>query len=128
MRRTWQRVVRGLRKYNYWRGVGATIGGKRQLAAWLQESPALPTIATNAPVIDLSHVPPAEKLRLLLDQGAVRGVRVHIAGFEALALPPQLGAEPLQLEHLHGAVRALAQKQFVPALALHVTSTNKGVI
>jgi glycosyltransferase involved in cell wall biosynthesis len=128
MRRTWQRVVRGLRKYNYWRGVGATVGGKRQLAAWLQEAPPTPTVAINTPVIDLTNLPPTEELRLLLDQGTVKGVRVQIAGFEALVLPPQLGAEPLQLEHLHGAVRALAQKQFVPALALHLTNTNKGVI
>jgi hypothetical protein len=49
---------------------------------------------------------------------------VHIAGFEALVLPPQLGAEPLRLEHLHGAVRTLARKQFVPALALHLTHTH----
>jgi glycosyltransferase involved in cell wall biosynthesis len=124
MRRTWRRVVRGLRKYNYWRGVGATIGGKRQLAAWLQEAPALPAVATNAPAIDLAHLPPAEELRLLLGRATAQGVRVHIAGFEALVLRPELGAEPLRLEHLHGAVRALARKQFVPALALHLTHTH----
>lgn len=124
MRRTWQRIVRGLRKYNYWRGVGATVGGKRQLAAWLQEAPVTPSVATNAPAIDLTNLPPAAELRRLLDRATMQGVRVQIAGFETLALPPQLGAEPLRLEHLHGAVRALAQKQFVPSLALHLTHTH----
>jgi glycosyltransferase involved in cell wall biosynthesis len=124
MRRTWRRVVRGLRKYNYWRGVGATIGGKRQLAAWLQEAPVPPSVATNAPAIDLAHVPPAEELRTLLDRATLQGVRVQIMGFEALVLPPQLGAEPLRLEHLHGAVRALARRQFIPALALQLTHTH----
>lgn len=124
MRRTWQRIVRGLRKYNYWRGVGATVGGKRQLAAWLQEAPVTPSVATNAPAIDLANLPPSAELRRLLDRATTQGVRVQIAGFETLALPPQLGAEPLRLEHLHGAVRAQAQKQFIPALALHLTHTH----
>jgi glycosyltransferase involved in cell wall biosynthesis len=126
MRRTWQRVVRGLRKYNYWRGVGATVGGKRQLANWLQEAPVTPSVAINAPTIDLAHLPPAEELWLLLDRATTQGVRVHIAGFEVVVLPPQLGAEPLRLEHLHAAVRALARRQFVPALALHLTHTHIG--
>jgi len=124
MRRTWQRIVRGLRKYNYWRGVGATVGGKRQLSAWLQEAPVAPSVAINAPAIDLTNLPPAAELRHLLNRATVQGVRVQIAGFETLALPPQVGAEPLRVEHLQGAVRALAQRQFVPALALHLTHTN----
>lgn len=126
MRRMWRRVLSGLRKYNYWRGVAAAIGNQQTMASWLQEVAMPPTIASDAPLFDLSALPQDEALRDLLAQASVKGARLLIDGMEVLVVPPQLGAEPLRMEHLNGALRALAKRQFVPALAVHMSQSAKG--
>jgi glycosyltransferase involved in cell wall biosynthesis len=126
MRRMWRRVVSGMQKYNYWRGVAKAIGSRQALASWLQEVPMSPTVAGDAPMFDLFALPPDDALPDLLAQASIKGARVLIDGLEVLVVPPQLGAEPLRLEHLHGAVRTLAKHQFIPALAVHMSQTAKG--
>jgi len=126
MRRIWRRVVNSLQKYNYWRGVATAIGNRQAMASWLQEVATPPAVAGDAPMFDMFALPPDEALRDLLAQASIKGARLLIDGVEVLVVPPQLGAEPLRLEHLHGAVRALAKRQFVPALAVHMSQSMKG--
>lgn len=126
MRRSWRRVLSGLRKYNYWRGVAAAIVSRQAMASWLQEVAMPPVVAGDAPAFDLAALPPDEALPGMLAHASVKGARVLMNGIDLLVLPPQLGAEPLRMEHLHGAVRALAKRQFVPALAVHMSQSTKG--
>jgi hypothetical protein len=116
----WRRTVRLLREYNYWRGVATAIGGRRELAAWLQDAPMSPAVAADAPFVDLAALPPVETLDQVLEQGNHTGIRIGLGGIEVLALPPQPGAEPLRRESLYCAWRERAQQQFVPPLALHL--------
>jgi GT2 family glycosyltransferase len=120
LRGHWQDVVWRLREYNYWRGVATTIGGQRALAAWLQEAPMPPAVASNAPVVDMADLPPADALHGMLEQATSRGLRLELGGAEVLTIPPQPGAEPLREQHLHSALRELTEEQFVPAVVLHL--------
>lgn len=127
MRRRWRRTINILREYRYWRGAAWAIGGKRAMLGWLQEAPLTPAVASDAPAIDLA-APVDPALQRKLDLATEKGVRVLFEGFEVLALPPQVGAEPLRLDHLHGAVRKLAKRQFIPALALQACRSKEGAI
>lgn len=122
----WRDVVWRLREYNYWRGVAATIGGQQALAAWLQEAPMPPAVASNAPIIDMAALPPVDVLQGMLERATSIGLRLCLEGVEVLTMPPQPGAEPLREEHLHSALRGLAEWQFVPALALHLIRSTAG--
>jgi GT2 family glycosyltransferase len=127
LRGYWQKVVRSLREYNYWRGVATTIGGRQALASWLQEARMPPALAPNSPVIDMAELPPSDVLQEMLKQANNMGLRLAFGGVEILAIPPQLGMEPLREEHLHSAFRELTQRQFIPSLALHlIRSTPEG--
>ena len=118
LRDRWRKAVDLLRDYNYLRGIVASFKGQKALANWLQEGPMPPAIATDAPIIDLAALPPIDALQELLQQATTLGVRLALQGMEVLTIPPQPGTEPLQEEHLHSALRALAEKQFIPALAM----------
>ena len=85
-----------------------------------------PTVAGNAPLIDLAMLPPADVLQGILEQAANLGLRLTLEGVEVLAMPPQPGAEPLRKEHLHTALQRLAEQQFVPSLALHLIHVAVG--
>lgn len=122
----WRDVVWRLREYNYWRGVAAIMGGRQALAAWLQEAPMPPAVASNAPIIDMAALPPVDVLQGMLERATSIGLRLCLEGVEVLTMPPQPGAEPLREEHLHSALRGLAEWQFVPALALHLIRSTAG--
>jgi GT2 family glycosyltransferase len=126
LRGRWRRVVGLLRDYNYCRGVAATIGGQRAWAAWLQEAPVPPTVASSAPVVDMAAPPPPDVLQGVLEQATNTGLRLALEGVEVVAIPPQPGAEPLREEHLHRALQQLVERQFVPALALHLIRSTRG--
>jgi GT2 family glycosyltransferase len=126
VRTLWQRTIGILREFNYWRGVSETIGGKRALASWLQEAPVVPAIAANAPTIDLDALPPPVLLNALLEQASHIGLRVTIDGSEVLALPPQIGAEPLREEHIQHILAMLAKRRFIPALAIRLSRSMGG--
>lgn len=126
LRGRWRKVVRLLRDYNYCRGVAATIGGRQALAAWLQEAPMPPTVASNAPVVDMAALPPVDVLQGMLERATNLGLRLCLGGVEVLTILPQPGAEPLREEHLYGALRRLAEQQFVPALTLHLIRSAAG--
>src|SRR5262249_38805780 len=118
LRSAWRWIVWGLRDYNYSRGLAATIGGRRALYAWLQEAPLTPSVATDAPCVDLAALPSETNLNFMLEQATRLGLRLSLEGIEVTAIPPLPGAEPLQTHHLYTALRDLAQDQFVPAQAL----------
>jgi GT2 family glycosyltransferase len=63
LRGRWRDVVWRLREYSYWRGVAATIGGRRALANWLQEAPMPRATASDAPVVDMAALPPTDVLQ-----------------------------------------------------------------
>ena len=126
LRGRWRDAVWRLREYSYWRGVAATIGGRRALANWLQEAPMAPAAASDAPVVDMAALPPTDVLQILLEEAANTGLRLHWEGIEVLAIPPQPGAEPLREEHLRSALGGLAEEQFIPALALHLIRSTRG--
>jgi hypothetical protein len=119
LRGMWRKTVRVLREYMYYRGVATAIGDKRALASWLQDVPMPPCVLSDAPVIDMAALPSADTLAELLTQASTAGVRLAIEGVEVLAMPPQLGAEPVCEQHLHDALREMARRQFIPALAMH---------
>jgi len=118
LRRAWRRIIWGLREYNYSRGVAAAVGGRRALYAWLQEAPLAPSVAADAPCVDLAALPSETNLDVVLEQATHFGLRLSLEGIEVTAIPPLPGAEPLQAHHLYAALRDLAQHQFVPAQAL----------
>lgn len=120
LRGRWRRVVGYLREYNYWRGIAAAIGERQKLSAWLQEAPLLPTVAADAPLIEMTALPSAPLSKDTLEQATRAGARLTIGGMEVLSLPPQPGAEPLREEHLRAALDDLLGQQFVPAVALQM--------
>ena len=127
LRGRWRKLVSLLQDYNYCRGVAETIGDWPAFSAWLQEAPLPPAVAGDAPVVDLAALPAADALEEALKHATDQGLRLALGGYEVLTIPPQPGAEPLRDEHLHLALRELAEQQFVPALAMHlVRSTSPG--
>lgn len=122
----WRKMVGVLREYNYWCGVAEAVGGQQAFAAWLQDAPLPPSIASNAPIIDIAKSPPAETMTGLLDQATTLGLRITFEGIEILSLPPQPGLEPLQKEHLDTILRRVIQQQFVPALAFRFIRSTAG--
>jgi GT2 family glycosyltransferase len=119
IRGLWRKSVRVLREYNYYRGVASAIGSKHALALWLQDVPMPPCVQSHAPLIDMAALPSQDALAELLAQAITSGARLAVGGVEVLAIPPQLGAEPLREEHLHDALRDMARRKFIPALAMH---------
>ena len=96
-RRWWRFVYGGLRWYGYWRGVGAALGGWKDLRRHLQEPP--------------TGRPPAEGLRTgepRTGEGPAPGppardaVRVSLGGREVGLIPMGTGFEPLAGRHLPG--------------------------
>ena len=127
LRGPWHRVVVVLREYSYWGGVATALGNRQMLAAWLQEAPMPPSVASNAPTVDMAHLPPAQTFHEVLAQATTLGLRVCYDGSEILTLAPQPGVEPLREEHLHSVWHEVAAQQFIPTLALHlIRSTAEG--
>jgi hypothetical protein len=120
----WYKVIRLLREYNYWRGVAAVIG-PGQLSGWLQEAPLYPTLAANAPTLDLNNLPDPKTLPVVLQRASEAGLRLTLNGLDLLTIPPKPGAEPLRPVHLEAALRELAGQNFVPALALPLFESKR---
>jgi glycosyltransferase involved in cell wall biosynthesis len=114
----WRESVWILRKYKYCRGVASALGDKRALASWLQDVPMPPCLHSDAPVIDMAALPLADALADILARASTAGARLAIEGVEVLTIPPQPGAEPLRVEHLHDALRTMARQKFIPAMAM----------
>ncbi len=128
LRHRWRAMRLALREYCYLRGVCSQIGDLSKLSSWLQDGPPLPTVASDAPVVDvlkLSQITDAELL-----EASRKGVRLTCDGIEVTTLPPRPGAESLRVEHLAYAFGEHARRTFVPALAIHFArefNPNAGV-
>jgi hypothetical protein len=115
-----------LYEFNFWRGVSVAMGGRRALAALMQEADPKPAVACDAPVLDFAALPPPSRLEEILTQENSKGVRLTLDGEELLSIPPQYAAEPLRKEHLERALNDLTSKRFLPALALRLCSEKGG--
>jgi hypothetical protein len=122
IRHRWLNVVSSLKEYNYWCGLARAAGGRAGLEALLNECPSPPAVAADAPVVELEALPPEDILTAVLARAGETGLRLCVAGVDALAIPPEPCAEPLRREHLDSALRHIAGRQFIPALAMHVVS------
>ena len=125
-RRPWRRAVGLLREYQYARGVAAAVGGWREFLSWLQDGPAPPAVALNAPLLDLEKPPADDRLAAILAAASVDGLRVAWRGAELGALAPVVGAEPLRVEHLRPWARNVIRDWFVPELMLPEVNTREG--
>ncbi|MCL4402902.1 MAG: glycosyltransferase family 2 protein, partial [Acidobacteria bacterium] len=120
LRRRWRQIVATLREYEYWSGVAQETGGRRALAAWVQESPGVPSIAPDAPCVDVAALPADGELRRVLELGTAKGLRIALCGVELTGIPPQVGAEPLREIHVRSALAALQRTNFIPMAALRM--------
>jgi glycosyltransferase involved in cell wall biosynthesis len=127
LRSRYQLVMQLLYEFNFWRGVSVALGGRRALAAWVQDAEAESGTAADAPVLDFAAPPPSPHLENLLAEGSRRGLRVVLKEAELLAIPPEFGSEPLRWEHVERAVTELAKRRFLPALALDLICSPGGV-
>lgn len=118
LRYRWQQLLSALRDYNYYRGVASELGPRDSYKRWLGEAPNRQHMASDAPTLDLNHLPPDHELNDLLAQATAKGVTVILGDTEVFALPPEPGAEPFQVEHLRLALREAARHNFIPALTL----------
>lgn len=102
----------------FWQGVFAEIGTTRHLLSWLQDSPTSARISTDAPVAELQNlrsISPHSNMNEVAPGCDTRGLRVNHFGAELLRVPPEVGAEPLRVEH----VLALAAKKLSVAFSGH---------
>jgi GT2 family glycosyltransferase len=126
LRYRWQQVIWMLREYNYYRGIAGVTGSRKAYKSWLGEVPPRLSQAIDAPMIDLSRLPEEAKLEHLLEIANTKGVVLAHNGIIVLSLPPQPGAEPLQLKHLQQALRDHVENHFNPALALGLARATQG--
>lgn len=118
LRGPWFHLNGALREYWYWRGVAEAIGSRNVLAAWLQEASLPQPVASDAPLLDLSNLPPRDKLSLILETADEKGLRLFWKGMPLFTIPPVPGVEPLRLEHLWRMLWDICEREIVPALAL----------
>jgi GT2 family glycosyltransferase len=126
LRRSYRLMMALLYEFNFWRGVSAALGGRRALAALMQEAEPKPAVACDAPVLDIATLPPPSDLEEIMMQENSKGVRLTLDGEELLSIAPQYAAEPLRKEHLDRALNDLARKRFLPALAFRMICSEKG--
>lgn len=105
-----------LREYNYWRGVATSIGSWKNMHNLLQEVPIMPAMSENAPIIDMSNLPPKAELQDILEGATQLGLRLALEGIEILTVPPQPGSETLRKKHLESMLQQLKEQEFVPAI------------
>ncbi len=118
LRYRWQKLVAALREYNYFCGIASMLRARDNYKRWIGEAPLRQRLAPDAPQIDLADLPTEPAAEALFAAASTKGAIIALAGVPLLALPPQPGAEPLRVEHVRAAVRAIAQQKYFPALAL----------
>jgi GT2 family glycosyltransferase len=126
LRHRYRLMMALLYEFNFWRGVSAALGGRRALAALMQEAEPKPAVACDAPVLDIAALPPPSSLEDIFMQENSKGVRLTLDGEELLSIPPQYAAEPLRKEHLDRVLNDLTRQRFLPALALRMICSEKG--
>jgi len=117
LRGPWLHLIGALREYNYWRGVAWRIGGRAELASWMQAAPFSPSVMRDAPLIDLDRPESIEERQVKLDLAQESGLRIAFQGMELFSIPPAPGFEPLRYDHLLAILQQEAERKFIPALA-----------
>lgn len=112
------RVTGVLREYYYWRGVSAGSGGRQALMRLLQEASLPPVLSADAPLMDMADLPAGDALRSLLADADRKGLRLAYGGTEIMTLSPQIGTEPLHLEHVKRLFKQFLNDNFLPGLFL----------
>ncbi len=125
LRHKYRLMLALLYEFNFWRGVSATLGGRRALTTFMQEAEPKPAVAFDAPILDIAALPPTSALEEILMQGNSKGVRLTLDGEELLSIAPQYAAEPLRREHLDRALNDLTRQRFLPAVALGIIRSAK---
>jgi hypothetical protein len=120
LRGPWLHLIGALREYNYWRGVAWRIGGRAEMASWMQESPISPAVTKDAPLIHIDQPETEEKRQEKMDLAQTLGLRVAFQGIELFSIPPLPGYEPLRYEHLQAMFQRDAKIKFIPALAINL--------
>lgn len=125
LRGPWLHLIGALREYNYWRGVAWRIGGRAELASWLQEAPIAPCVRKDAPLIQLDQPESREERQAILNLAQESGLRIAVQGIELFSIPPAPGFEPLRHEHLQAILRREAKWKFIPALGFELIRTKE---
>jgi hypothetical protein len=125
LREPWLHLIGALREYNYWRGVAWQIGGYAAMVAWMQEAFVAPSVARDAPLIQMDQPESFEEQQAKLDLAQRAGLRVAWQGMEILSIPPAPGYEPLRYEHLQAMVWQAARNRFIPAMALSLIQRDE---
>ena len=126
LRYRWKQLLGALRDYNYYRGVAGELGSRDNYKRWLGQAPSRQRMASEVPMIDLNNLPAGHELAELLAQATAKGVTVMVGETEVFALPPEPGAEPLQIEHLRLALREATRHAFIPGLTLSMARLAYG--
>ena len=126
LRYRWKQLLGALRDYNYYRGVAGELGPRDNYKRWLGQAPSRQRMASEVPMIDLNNLPAGHELAELLAQATAKGVTVMVGETEVFALPPEPGAEPLQIEHLRLALREATRHTFIPGLTLSMARLAYG--
>jgi GT2 family glycosyltransferase len=120
LRGPWLHLIGALREYNYWRGVAWRIGGRTELASWIQEAPLAPYVMKDAPLIHLDQPESIEERQAVFDLAQKSGLRVALQGMVLFSIPPSPGFEPLRYEHLQAILLQEAKRKFIPALGIRL--------
>lgn len=120
LRGPWLHLIGALREYNYWRGVAWRIGGRAELASWLQEAPLAPLVIKDAPLIHLDQPESIEQRQSKLALAQESGLRVALQGVELFSIAPAPGFEPLRFEHLHAILLREAKRKFIPPVGIRL--------
>ncbi|MCU1261993.1 MAG: glycosyl transferase family 2 [Bryobacterales bacterium] len=126
LRRRRRGVIFWLRRINYWRGVASVFRSLEEFAGWRDEQIDRSVIAFDVPSLEWG-APLAEfDMQRVLAIGSEKGLRILFDGTELLAIPPQIGAEPLTEAHIRRMIKELSADQFVPALAFQRIASAAG--
>jgi GT2 family glycosyltransferase len=96
----WNQAFQALWNYSYAAGIADQIGGWHNFLNGLQDGPAQPAIAPDAPLIDADDPAYEGSADERLPANCENGLRVAVRGIEIGALAPLIGAEPLRWSHL----------------------------
>jgi glycosyltransferase involved in cell wall biosynthesis len=100
LRIRWPKAYKALWEYSYSAGVREALGAWNNLLNWLQDGPAPPTIAPDAPLLNVDNLNEHRGDQSIVKLDCEKGLRVAVRGVEIGAMAPLIGAEPLRYAHV----------------------------
>lgn len=125
LRGPWLHLTGALREYNYWRGVAQQIGGYSAMIAYMQEAPVAPSVATDAPLIQMDQPESFDERQAKLDLAQRTGLRVAWQGLEIFSIPPMPGYESLRYEHIQAMMWQATKYRLIPAMAISLIQSKE---